>query len=614
MHIKRTFCIFLFCFSSLFLFSQTNTFDETELDSIYKHLKSNFGKQKADLNIFNTINKALENMKTDTTATLFYHKFANLRQDMGHWDSIAEQMHQKGYERIKASGYDCKLALSQFNLTRFALFQDDPNLTLQRANHALKIAERCGEIEKIAHAQSFIGAAYINLSDYKNALKNLLESERNYTSINDSTGIAMVNLDLSMVYSELQEESKSIASSKKAAFIYKNAGEELRYAIALIDMCSSYLDIKETDSVKKYLPIAHKIVIGRHQMANAYVYQHYGNLNIQLGNYNAAIDDLKKALEVNKNIDDSSLNINLYNFLVDAYKKKNEPELSYLYALKSDSVSKISNDNYSRLKSLATLADASYYVNNYKLSHASFKDYIKLKDSILGAEKIKEIAALEKFYEAEKRENQIKIHQQENDILSAKNTASNNRNIALFIALLLLAAIAYALINKFRLKALKQEAIAKMKALENDNLNQKVDYQKRELASKALHIAQKNEILIDLKTDLSELKKDNGNNIKVNNLFNKLHIEKQIDDNWEQFTNQFIEMNPDFYKNLTQSYSNLTKNDVRLIALLKMKFDSNTIASLLNISLEGVKKARYRLRKKLNMSSDENLENHIMSL
>ncbi|WP_299336195.1 hypothetical protein [uncultured Psychroserpens sp.] len=614
MYIKKTFCAFLFCLSSLFNFSQTETFDKTALDSIYNHLKSNLGKQKIDLGIFDTLNDALEHVGTDTTAALFYHKFANLRLDMGHWDSIAEQMHQKGYDRIKTSGYDCKLAVSQFNLTRFALFQDDPNLTLKRASHALEIANRCGETEKIAHAQSYIGAAYINLSDYKNALKSLIDSEKNYTSINDSSGIAMVNLDLAMVYSEMQEEEKSIEATKKAALIYKNKGEELRYAIALIDMCSSYLDIKQTDSVQKYLPIAHKIVINKHQLANAYVYQHYGNLNIQLGDYNKAIDNLKNALKVNKNIDDSSLNINLYNFLVVAYKKKNAPRLAYEYALKSDSVSKISNDKYSRLKSLLTLADASYEVNNNTLSHASFKEYIKLKDSILGADKIKEIAALEKFYEAEKRENQIKIHQQENDILSAKNKASNNRNISLFIALLLLAAIAYAFINKFRLKALKQEAIAKVKELENDNLNQKVDYQKRELASKALHIAQKNELLTELKADLSELKKQNGNNVQVNHLFNKLHIEKQIDDNWEQFTNQFIEMNPDFYGNITNSYSNLTKNDIRLIALLKMKFDSNTIASLLNISLEGVKKARYRLRKKLSLSSEDNLENHIMSL
>ncbi len=599
-----------FALFSSFALSQTSANDYSELDTTYKYLKSNL-KNSSSLSKIDSIVESLEKTDNDTIAGDFYHKFANLRLDMGYWDSISRQIHQKGYDRIKASGDLCKLVISQFNLTRFALFQDSPEL-LDLANQGLEIAKQCGELEHIAHAQSFIGAAYINAADYNNALKNLLESEKNYTSIKDSIGIAMVNLDLAIVYSNLQEEIRSIEATKKAGMIYKNAGRDLNYAIALIDMCSSYLDIKETDSVIKYLPIAHKIVENRHQMAVAYVYQHYGNLNIQLKNYDEAIKNLKKGLEVNKNIDDSGLNSNFYNFLVSAYKEKKEPNLAYKYALKSDSVSKIIGNNYERLKSLLTFAKASYEVGKNKQSHDAFLDYIKLKDSLLGEEKLKEIAALEKFYEAEKRENQIKIQQQENDLLSTKNRAANNRNIALIISLLLLAAIAYAFINKFRLKATKQKGITKVKELENDNLNQKIEYQKRELASKALHIAQKNEMLNELKADLSQLKKDSNTN-GVNHLINKLHIDQQIDDNWEQFTTQFMEMNPDFFKRITELYDDLTKNDIRLIALLKMKYDSNSIASLLNISPDGVKKARYRLRKKLKLSSEDSLEKHVMS-
>ena len=602
------FCLFAFTVCH----AQNPTYTETELDSIYKHLKTNWNNEKTDGSFFKTLDVSIQNITEDTTAALFYHKFANLRLNMGHWDSIAEQMHQNGYDRLKSTEHQCKLAISQFNLTRFSLFQDEPK-TLERAKHSLEIAKKCGELKQIAHAQSYIGAAYINLNDYKSALQNLLESEKNYTAIDDQTGIAMVNLDLAIVYTHFQEDLKSIEATKKAAMIYKKEGRAMNYAVSLIDMCSSYLDIKETDSVLKYLPIAEKIVEGKHQLASAYVQQHYGNLYSQLGKYDEAIEHLKHSLNINKTIDDSSLNSNLFNFLVENYKKKGNKNTAYRYALKSDSVSKIIDDKYERLKSLLTLANASSDVNKHEQSRASFMSYIELKDSILGAEKFKEIAALETFYEAEKRENLIKIQQQENDLLSTKNTAANNRNIALIISLLLLAVLAYALISKFKLKATQQEALTKVKELENDNLNQKIEYQKRELASKALHIAQKNEMLIELKQDLTAIKKDENANTKVNHLINKLHIDKQIDDNWEQFTNQFIEMNPDFYKNITNLYGDLTKNDMRLIALLKMKYDSNSIASLLNISLEGVKKARYRLRKKLNLTSDKNLEKHIMS-
>lgn len=608
---NRLISALIFCFLSLSILSQNETYNQADLDSLYQNLKSNSKSNASHLNKIDAAVASIDKIDNDTIAGNFYHKFANLRLDLGHWDSISKQIHQKGYDRIKASGDFCKLAISQFNLTRYALFQDSPEL-LELANHGLEIAEVCGELKHIAHAQSFIGAAYINASDYKNALKNLIESEKNYTSIKDSLGMAMVNLDLAIVYSNLEEKSRSIEVTKKAAFIYKNAGRDLRYAVALIDLCSSYLDIKQTDSVIKYLPIAHKIVENRHQLANAYVYQHYGNLNIQLKRYDEAIRYLKQGIAVNKNIDDSGLNSNFYNFLVDAYKQKGALNMAYNYASKSDSVSKIIGDNYDRLKSLLTYAKASHDVGKNTQSHDAFLSYIKLKDSLLGEEKLKEIAALEKSYEAEKRENQIKIQQQENDLLTTKNRAANNRNIALLISLLLLATIAYAFINKFRLRATKQKAITKVKELENDNLNQKIEYQKRELASKALHITQKNEMLNELKLDLNQLKRE-SNISSVNTLINKLHIDKQIDDNWEQFTTQFIEMNPNFFKNITGLYGDLTKNDIRLIALLKMKYDSNSIASLLSISPEGVKKARYRLRKKLKLSSEDNLEKHIMS-
>ena len=610
MHFHRIFCYLFFGFIITGAWSQDKIYDKAELDVLYEDIKANLNRSDSILNKIDGAIPSISKIKDDTIAGDLYHKFANLRLDMGRWDSISRNIHQKGYDRIKFYGDFCKLAISQFNLTRFALFQDSPEL-LDLAKHGLEIAEECGELNHIAHAQSYIGAAYINRADYKNALTNLLESEKNYSSIKDSLGMAMVNLDLAIVYSNLQEKLRSIDVTKKAAFIYKNAGRDINYAVALIDLCSSYLDIKETDSVTKYLPIAHKIVENRHQLANAYVYQHYGNLNIQLGKYEEAIKNLKKGLEVNKNIDDSGLNVNLYNFMADAYNSKNNKDLAYVYALKSDSVSKIIGGSYERLKSLLALAKASHQVGKSKQSYDSFLDYIQLKDSVLGEEKLKEVAALETYYEAEKRENQIKIQQQENDLLTTKNRAANNRNIALLISLLLLGAIAYALINKFRLSATKQKAITKVKELENENLNQKIEYQKRELTSKALHIAQKNDMLNELKQDLNNLKRDHKTS-EVNQLINKLRIDKQIDDNWEQFTTQFMEMNPNFFKNITSLYSNLTKNDIRLIALLKMKYDSNTIASLLNISTEGVKKARYRLRKKLELSSKDDLEKHIM--
>jgi DNA-binding CsgD family transcriptional regulator len=51
-----------------------------------------------------------------------------------------------------------------------------------------------------------------------------------------------------------------------------------------------------------------------------------------------------------------------------------------------------------------------------------------------------------------------------------------------------------------------------------------------------------------------------------------------------------------------------------LMSLLKMNLSSKEIANILNISMEGVKKARYRLRKKLNLSTEESLQELVIEL
>ena len=45
-----------------------------------------------------------------------------------------------------------------------------------------------------------------------------------------------------------------------------------------------------------------------------------------------------------------------------------------------------------------------------------------------------------------------------------------------------------------------------------------------------------------------------------------------------------------------------------------MNLSSKEIANILNISQEGIKKARYRLRKKLNITTKESLQDVVLSI
>lgn len=69
-----------------------------------------------------------------------------------------------------------------------------------------------------------------------------------------------------------------------------------------------------------------------------------------------------------------------------------------------------------------------------------------------------------------------------------------------------------------------------------------------------------------------------------------------------------------FNAKVQQQYPNITSNDLRLMALMKMNLSSKEIANILNISGDGVKKARHRLRKKIGLEPTDSLEAIIISL
>ena len=76
----------------------------------------------------------------------------------------------------------------------------------------------------------------------------------------------------------------------------------------------------------------------------------------------------------------------------------------------------------------------------------------------------------------------------------------------------------------------------------------------------------------------------------------------------------FEEVHKDFNSNVKIKYPQVTSNELRLLALLKMNLSSKEIANILNISAEGIKKARYRLRKKLNITTEDSLQDLVIRL
>ena len=121
-----------------------------------------------------------------------------------------------------------------------------------------------------------------------------------------------------------------------------------------------------------------------------------------------------------------------------------------------------------------------------------------------------------------------------------------------------------------------------------------------------------NSIVADLEyhTSLIESKKDRR---LMNPL--KKKISEKIDESadWDQFQVQFSTAYPDFIEKLTSQFSDLRSGDIKLCCYLKMNMNTKDIAQVTGLSVRAIENKRYRLRKKLNLSTNISLESFLHS-
>lgn len=125
--------------------------------------------------------------------------------------------------------------------------------------------------------------------------------------------------------------------------------------------------------------------------------------------------------------------------------------------------------------------------------------------------------------------------------------------------------------------------------------------------------------LIRKTKQLEELNKllENRSNIDKTDLisvFTLLENSLTEEEDWENFKKDLVELNPIFLNTLLAKHPNLSKSEIRLLVLIRIGHSQKEIASILNISPDSVKKARSRVRKRLNLSTSQNLNTYLEEL
>ncbi len=191
--------------------------------------------------------------------------------------------------------------------------------------------------------------------------------------------------------------------------------------------------------------------------------------------------------------------------------------------------------------------------------------------------------------------------------------------ILMILALLGLAWLVLSIYLNRREMALQQKVLESEREilrLHNEKLAGEVEIKNSELMSKAVQMAHKNEFLIDFKDKLEDYRRatDIDKAKVLRGLKNQLDIEIQGEESWEQFNIYFDQVNQNFTGELLKKHPNLTQNDLRICALTRLNLSTKEIAALLNISAKGVQQSRYRMKKRMELTEQDDLYDYLRAI
>ncbi len=164
-----------------------------------------------------------------------------------------------------------------------------------------------------------------------------------------------------------------------------------------------------------------------------------------------------------------------------------------------------------------------------------------------------------------------------------------------------------------KITLLSQEKITH---LQTEKLESEIRHVNNELATATMHLLNKNEFIVHVKSNLNQIvKKNTSEDLKKELTQIVKDIENNIsaDADWEHFQFHFDRVHGDFTNRFRAQFASLSPQEIKLSAYLRMNLSSKEIAQLLNISVRGVEISRYRLRKKLQLDRNQNLQDFILN-
>lgn len=434
-----------------------------------------------------------------------------------------------------------------------------------------------------------------NVESYECYIKGLELNDK----IKNKQNEYILKVNLLNVYNDMKKYDKAITMGRELLhsedFVYD------KYVPYFI-VANSYKDKGVLDTALMYYDSAFLYTDSPYDKSRCYA--SIGLTLFDMGDLDKASKNLKISLYQYANVNASETEIMDMVYLGYIYGLQSKQDSALIFLTQGIAKARDENLPSKELEGLLCKFDLLHESHKTDETFQDMNRYLYLTDSLQKTNDATRLESLWLQQEFKQKETQLEYERQISEMNYRK------QKILLFfisLVLVLVVLIMVLLLNRKKMLLKNKDIQLQNETLVKDSMAKELDLRNREMTAKTLVQVQRQEWVTEmiqkLKTAADDKKALSAN---VREIIRNLEQYKN-DSNPDDFDYYFTKTNPDFYDHLRADFPDLTSNEMRLCAYLKMNLNTKDIAAICNITPESARVARSRLRKSLNLV-DSNID------
>lgn len=455
-----------------------------------------------------------------------------------------------------------------------------------------------------------MGRVCYTLGHYAKSLEYYHQAANIFIAAKDKNAEAAVLNDIGQLQYRNINRKAAKQQYDKALLLYRQTGNQAGMAATYGYIGHHYEKQQQYDSAYFFQQLALTHYQSVHDtFGMAGIYENLGTIHEDLEKYDTALACFRNALQLYDLHHDHIAGIEVINNIGDVLRKTGDYKNSMPYSKEALTLAQRTNNKYQEAAACKDVAKTFSLMGRHDSAYYYMEQSRKCLLEIYSAQNSQQMNFLQALYDTSKKNDEI---------LQLEN--SHKINLIIYIAtgivLVLLIILALVTISRQKLKISQTQTVSERNAEINRVQKAQLELKSRQLATHTLDVIQRNQFLDELRATLSLMAKDDKRDQKkqLQQLVMKISQNVNHEQQWKEFTGIFEQVHQVFFDKLNTLYTDLTNNDIRLLALHKMNMDSKDMATILGISPDSLRVARYRLRKKLNIPEGDTLGAFVQGL